>query len=316
MAKKTAAAPAPKYDNSWYKDLVVYQIWCRSFKDGNGDGIGDLLGHGADLLHGFLRGVLAENGVLGVIEDFDARPEDEQSHQNTHVGIGIKARELVDEGGDQHREGGSRIGEGIGGGGAHDRGVDLFGDLTVKHAEPELDQHRYPEDGHRQPAEHRFGGMNHLVDRAREQLPAHQQDDEGDDHGGDVLNAGVAEGVVAVGGLGGHLEGDEGNDLTTRVGEVVHRVGLNGDGSEEQSHGEFSRGQQEIQDDAHRGHQGAVGATDGGGGDVAGGFDEEFDEEVCHGGAFRGLCSFAAQFGGFFAVGFGEVVLTEGVVGL
>ncbi len=33
-----------KYDNSWYKDLVVYQIWCRSFKDGNGDGIGDLWG--------------------------------------------------------------------------------------------------------------------------------------------------------------------------------------------------------------------------------------------------------------------------------
>ena len=45
MKKKTAAAPAaPKYDNSWYKDLTIYQIWCRSFKDGNGDGIGDLYG--------------------------------------------------------------------------------------------------------------------------------------------------------------------------------------------------------------------------------------------------------------------------------
>ena len=31
-------------NNTWYKDLVVYQIWCRSFKDGNGDGQGDLLG--------------------------------------------------------------------------------------------------------------------------------------------------------------------------------------------------------------------------------------------------------------------------------
>ncbi|MBQ7956418.1 MAG: alpha-glucosidase [Clostridia bacterium] len=28
----------------WYKDAVVYQIWPRSFCDGNGDGIGDLLG--------------------------------------------------------------------------------------------------------------------------------------------------------------------------------------------------------------------------------------------------------------------------------
>lgn len=31
-------------DNSWYKELTVYQIWCRSFKDGDGDGIGDLHG--------------------------------------------------------------------------------------------------------------------------------------------------------------------------------------------------------------------------------------------------------------------------------
>ena len=28
----------------WYKDRVFYQIWPRSFKDGNGDGMGDLLG--------------------------------------------------------------------------------------------------------------------------------------------------------------------------------------------------------------------------------------------------------------------------------
>ncbi|MCL2513524.1 MAG: alpha-glucosidase [Oscillospiraceae bacterium] len=28
----------------WYKEMAVYQIWPRSFKDGNGDGIGDLKG--------------------------------------------------------------------------------------------------------------------------------------------------------------------------------------------------------------------------------------------------------------------------------
>lgn len=31
-------------DNKWYKELSVYQIWPRSFCDGNGDGIGDLEG--------------------------------------------------------------------------------------------------------------------------------------------------------------------------------------------------------------------------------------------------------------------------------
>ena len=30
--------------NRWYKDMVFYQIWPRSFKDGNGDGMGDLWG--------------------------------------------------------------------------------------------------------------------------------------------------------------------------------------------------------------------------------------------------------------------------------
>ena len=30
--------------NEWYKEAAVYQIWPRSFKDGNGDGIGDLWG--------------------------------------------------------------------------------------------------------------------------------------------------------------------------------------------------------------------------------------------------------------------------------
>ncbi|MBQ7054707.1 MAG: glucohydrolase, partial [Oscillospiraceae bacterium] len=28
----------------WYKEMSVYQIWPRSFCDGNGDGIGDLDG--------------------------------------------------------------------------------------------------------------------------------------------------------------------------------------------------------------------------------------------------------------------------------
>ena len=28
----------------WYKDRVFYQVWCRSFRDGNGDGMGDLWG--------------------------------------------------------------------------------------------------------------------------------------------------------------------------------------------------------------------------------------------------------------------------------
>lgn len=31
-------------DRPWWKDGVVYQIYPASFKDGNGDGVGDLIG--------------------------------------------------------------------------------------------------------------------------------------------------------------------------------------------------------------------------------------------------------------------------------
>ena len=38
-----------KHEKDWYKDLVIYQIYPRSFADSNGDGIGDLNGITAHL---------------------------------------------------------------------------------------------------------------------------------------------------------------------------------------------------------------------------------------------------------------------------
>ena len=35
---------AEEINRSWYKEMSVYQVWPRSFADGNGDGIGDLKG--------------------------------------------------------------------------------------------------------------------------------------------------------------------------------------------------------------------------------------------------------------------------------
>ena len=45
----TAAVPAPASGfhgeaNPWWRDAVIYQVYIRSFADGNGDGVGDLLG--------------------------------------------------------------------------------------------------------------------------------------------------------------------------------------------------------------------------------------------------------------------------------
>ena len=42
--RKNREGKTMQHQQDWYKDLVIYQIYPRSFKDGNGDGIGDLKG--------------------------------------------------------------------------------------------------------------------------------------------------------------------------------------------------------------------------------------------------------------------------------
>ncbi|MGH6654317.1 MAG: glycoside hydrolase family 13 protein [Actinocrinis sp.] len=46
-AQQKPAAPRPAPDpgsGAWWRDAVIYQVYIRSFADGNGDGVGDLLG--------------------------------------------------------------------------------------------------------------------------------------------------------------------------------------------------------------------------------------------------------------------------------
>src|SRR6201981_349698 len=48
------SAPAPsgsRWADSWWRDAAIYQLYVRSFADGNGDGIGDLAGARAHLGH-------------------------------------------------------------------------------------------------------------------------------------------------------------------------------------------------------------------------------------------------------------------------
>jgi alpha-glucosidase len=52
-----AASPAPRISRPWWRDAVTYQVYVRSFADGNGDGVGDLQGIRARLSY------LAELGV-------------------------------------------------------------------------------------------------------------------------------------------------------------------------------------------------------------------------------------------------------------
>ncbi|MCC5582153.1 alpha-amylase, partial [Microtetraspora sp. AC03309] len=57
MTELVEDAVTPKGVTRWWRDAVIYQVYVRSFADGNGDGVGDLLGVRSRLRY------LAELGV-------------------------------------------------------------------------------------------------------------------------------------------------------------------------------------------------------------------------------------------------------------
>ncbi|WP_030893096.1 alpha-amylase family glycosyl hydrolase [Streptomyces sp. NRRL F-5053] len=69
-APSRAAAPSAHGATRWWRDAVIYQVYPRSFADGNGDGMGDLAGARARLPH------LAALGVDAVwLSPFYASPQ-------------------------------------------------------------------------------------------------------------------------------------------------------------------------------------------------------------------------------------------------
>src|SRR5580693_2572004 len=101
--RDAAPSPAP-LARPWWRDAVTYQVYVRSFADGNGDGVGDLQGirsrlpYLADLgvdaiwLTPFYPSPLVDGGydvsdyravdpLLGTLADFDALIKDGEAHQ-------------------------------------------------------------------------------------------------------------------------------------------------------------------------------------------------------------------------------------------
>ena len=108
--------------NNWYKSMVVYQIWCRSFCDGNGDGIGDLWGVLSKL--DYIKSLGADAIWFSPIypspnADYGY---DISDYMNIHPDFGNLGifKEVLD--------------------GAHKRGMKVFMDLVVNHTS---DEHKW-----------------------------------------------------------------------------------------------------------------------------------------------------------------------------
>ena len=103
----------------WYKEMAVYQIWCRSFCDGNGDGIGDLWG-----VLGKLDYIKSLNVDAIWFSPLYPSPNadfgyDISDYRNIHPDFGNLEvfRQVLD--------------------GAHERGLRVFMDLVVNHTSDE-----------------------------------------------------------------------------------------------------------------------------------------------------------------------------------
>ena len=103
----------------WYKEMSVYQIWCRSFCDGNGDGIGDLWGVLSKLDY------IASLNVDGIwFSPLYPSPNadygyDISDYKNIHPDFGNLEvfKQVLD--------------------GAHERGMRVFMDLVINHSSDE-----------------------------------------------------------------------------------------------------------------------------------------------------------------------------------
>ena len=106
-------------NKTWYKEMSVYQIWCRSFCDGNGDGIGDLWGVLSKLDY------IKSLGVDGIwFSPIYPSPNadygyDISDYKNIHPDFGNLElfKQVLD--------------------GAHERGMKVFMDLVINHTSVE-----------------------------------------------------------------------------------------------------------------------------------------------------------------------------------
>ena len=111
-----------KHKKDWYKDLVIYQIYPRSFKDGNNDGIGDLKGMIEKLDY------LKELGINAVwMSPVYASPNVDNGYDISDYFVIMEEFGTMEDW-DAFRDG------------AHERGIAIIMDLVLNHSS---DKHKW-----------------------------------------------------------------------------------------------------------------------------------------------------------------------------
>ena len=245
----------------------------------------DMLGIHHDVLDIFRHdrvGGLAEQRRDRVAGNADARPDDERRHENAHVAVNRERGEAAchhAEHDDRGRD--NVIAAVLPRGDQHGR-VDETAELDVERAHPQLYEHGDRENTGQQRGKRDSRRVENAVERGLEELKADQHDDERHDKTRDVLGAAVAERMLGVRLAVRDLEANDGNHAGKAVGQVVERIGGNGNRARHQTDGQLEREQKQVARESDRARKNAVAFAHGRRAGVLRVLDKKADESLCH----------------------------------
>ena len=203
-----------------------------------------------DVLDQLGVGRTAEQRVDGVAHEADAAPQDEERNRDAHPRVELETREMRDQRRDQHGARGDHIVARVSRRGNQRLRIDEPAQLAVEHHHPQLDRDGERQNDDQHPAEFDGRGRDDLLDAAFEQLDADDQDEHGDDEAGQILEATVAIGMVAIRRFRGKLETEQADDVACRIGQVVHAVRDDGNRPRQKADEDLGHAQDRIADDA------------------------------------------------------------------
>ena len=203
------------------------------------------------LLRRFRVLALADYVVQRFDHHLDTGFDDKARDDHADVRFERNAPDEIDDCRGEHRRRQYRVEQGVGARGLERAGADLFALLFDVEPEHELNGYRHADYYERYRAVIRRFGMDDLFDRLDERRDARVEHERGDDHGAQVFDPAVAEGMLLIRLFRAELRADDRHDGGERVGEVVYRVENDGDRVRNEPDERLEPDEQQVRDYAY-----------------------------------------------------------------
>ena len=201
---------------------------------------------------------LPEQRIDRVAHHLDASDDNQQRNDDAGDSVRGERGDAVEEDRNQHHGGGQDVAQAVESGRLKYRRIDLPPEGAVEEKHPEF--HRYGErDRHHAPeGDLGVNRVKNPLRRSLEEIESDGDDDDRDHQPGHIFQPPVPEGVFVVSRFGGQFEAQQRHHRRAGVGEVVDRVGHDGNTAGDQPYRQFCGKEPDVADDAHRAGQFAV----------------------------------------------------------